>query len=110
MLLSLNRLDLMTLLALTRLGDDAYGVTVCEDITAVSGREASMAAVYVALGRLERAGLVRSWQSGPRPERGGRSRRHFALTAAGHAAIRAERDQVERMWRGVARAGKPASR
>jgi DNA-binding PadR family transcriptional regulator len=96
-----SRLDLLALLALTRLGEDAYGVTVCEDISRVTGREVSMAAVYAALDRLERGGFVRAWQSDPRPERGGRSRRHFALTAAGRAELRAARALAAKMWRGV---------
>jgi DNA-binding PadR family transcriptional regulator len=110
MAIALNRLDLLTLLALTRLGDDGYGVTVREDITAVTGREASMAAVYVALERLEGLGLVRSWQSDSRPERGGRSRRHFRLTATGRAALLDERLLRARMWRGASRALKASGR
>ena len=98
---ALNRLDLLALLALTRLGDDAYGVTVTDDISATTGRDVSMAAVYAALDRIERAGLVRAWQSEPRPERGGRARRHFALTAAGRVALRDERALMAKMWRGV---------
>lgn len=106
---SLDRLELLALLALTRLGEDAYGVTVCDDISAVTSREVSMAAVYAALDRLERGGLVRAWQSEPRPERGGRARRHFALTAAGRGALRDERALMTRMWRGVTLPGKGSS-
>jgi len=98
---NLGQLDVLTMLAMARLGDDAYGVTVREEIAAVTGRDVSMAAVYAALDRLERAGLARPWQSEPRPERGGRARRHFALTAAGRAALSAERAVMTRMWRGV---------
>ena len=100
------RLDLLALLALARLGSDAYGVAVCEDIDAVTGHEASMAAVYVALDRLEHGGLVRGWQSEPRPEQGGRTRRHFVLTAAGRAALHDERALAAKMWRGVTLPGK----
>jgi PadR family transcriptional regulator PadR len=107
---ALNRLDVLALLALARLGDDAYGVAVCEDIAAITGRDVSIAAVYVALDRLERRGLVKAWSSEPRPERGGRSRRHFAPTAAGQAALRAERALMTRMWRGVTIPGKGSPR
>ena len=86
---TLSQLEVLALLALARLGDDAYGVTVREEIATVTGRDVSMAAIYAALDRLERSGLVRPWQSEPRPERGGRARRHFALTAAGRVPKRA---------------------
>ena len=98
---NLSRLELLALVALARLGDDGYGVTVQQEIATVTGREVSMAAIYAALDRLERGGLVRPWQSEPRPERGGRARRHFALTAAARAALRTERAIMTRMWQGV---------
>jgi DNA-binding PadR family transcriptional regulator len=94
-------LELLALLALARLGSDAYGVAVSEDIDAVTGRESSIAAVYAALDRLECAGLIRGRQSEPRPERGGRTRRHFVLTAAGQAALQDERARAAKMWHGV---------
>lgn len=98
---ALDRLELQALLAVARLGDDAYGVTVCTDICTTTSRDVSVAAVYAALDRLEGDGLVRAWQSEPRPERGGRTRRYFALTAVGHAALRNERALLTKMWRGV---------
>jgi PadR family transcriptional regulator PadR len=107
---ALNRLDVLALLAVGRLGESAYGVTVCEDISSVTGRDVAIAAVYVALDRLERRGLVRAWSSEPRPERGGRSRRYFAPTEAGLTALRAERAVTTRMWRGVTLPGKGVPR
>lgn len=98
---ALDRLELLALQAVVRLGADAYGVAVCDDITTVTGRDVSVAAVYTALERLVARGLVRAWHSDPKPERGGRARRHFEPTAAGHAALRAERALMTRMWRGV---------
>src|SRR5262245_60099536 len=98
---TLSQLEVLALLALVRLADDGYGVTGRREIAGVPGRDVSMAAAYAALDRLERAGLVKRWQSDPRPERGGRARRHFALTAAGRSALAAERALVTRMWQGV---------
>ena len=106
----LHRLDVLALLALERLGDDAYGVTVSEDIASILGRDVSMAAVYAALDRLERRGLVRGSLSDPRPERGGRARRYFAPTRAGREALRAERALATKMWQGVALPGKDGRR
>jgi DNA-binding PadR family transcriptional regulator len=98
---SLNRLEILVLLALARLGDDGYGVAVHAAISEATGKDFSMAAVYVAMERLEEQGLTRTRTSEPRPERGGRSRRYHALTAKGEAALRHEREVMEQMWKGL---------
>jgi DNA-binding PadR family transcriptional regulator len=94
--------DLLTLVAAYRLGDGAYGVTIQAEIVRLQGREVSMAAVYAALERLGRLGLVRPWLSDPRPERGGRARRHYAVSAAGRECIRLAHDDARRLWEGIA--------
>jgi DNA-binding PadR family transcriptional regulator len=98
---SLNSVELLTLVAAHRLGDDAYGVTIQADVCALRGRNTSMGAVYAALERLEQIGLVTPWLSEPRPERGGRARRHFALTAGGRDAVRRARADAMRLWDSV---------
>jgi PadR family transcriptional regulator PadR len=98
---TLSPTEVLTLVSVARLGDTAYGVTIRQDIHDCTARGVSLAAVYAALDRLERQGLVRPWLSEPRPERGGRARRHYALTAAGQAVVRVERANAARMWRGV---------
>jgi DNA-binding PadR family transcriptional regulator len=100
--MALNRIELLTLLAILRLGEKAYGVTIYEDIQRIAGSDVSMAGVYSAVDRLERRGLVRPWRSEPRPERGGRARRHYDLTAAGRERVRQEREMAMKMWRGLA--------
>ncbi|HEY7474185.1 MAG TPA: PadR family transcriptional regulator [Vicinamibacterales bacterium] len=96
-----NHLELLVLVAMARLGDTAYGVTIRQEITGVTGRDVSMAAVYAALDRLERHRFVNPWWSEPRAERGGRARRQFRLTADARAWLRRERQTTLRMWRGV---------
>lgn len=91
-------IELMTLLAVARIGDGAYGVGILDDIRSFSGREASVAAVYAALDRLERHGFVRLSLSDPLPERGGRARRQYRVTPAGRAHLRRERATAMRMW------------
>ena len=98
----LNQMELLSLVAMLRLGEHAYGVTIHEEIERSVGRSVSMAGVYSALDRLEHRGLARIWHSEPRAERGGRSRRHYELTAAGREMVRREREQALRMWRGLA--------
>jgi DNA-binding PadR family transcriptional regulator len=91
--------ELLTLLAVGRMGDGAYGVGILDEIRASSGKEVSIAAVYAALERLERQGLVRAGLSDPIPERGGRARRHFRVTASGRSRLRLERAAAMRVWR-----------
>ena len=100
--ITLNPIEILALVAVLRLRDEAYGVTIHEEIERAAGRAVSMAGVYSALDRLERRGLVRVWHSEPLPERGGRARRHYQLSAAGRQIVRRERDVALRMWRGLA--------
>jgi PadR family transcriptional regulator len=99
--MALNRIELLTLLAVLRLGEKAYGVTIFEEIQRVAGSDVSIAGVYSAIDRIERRGLVRAWRSEPRPERGGRARRHYDVTATGRDLVRHEREMTARMWRGL---------
>ena len=98
---SLNETEQLVLLALARLGDDAYGVTIRQEIEERSGRPVSIAAVYAALERLERRDYSSAWLSEPTQERGGRAKKHFRLTPLGVEALAAARDAMNRMWEGV---------
>jgi len=98
---SLGEFEQLVLLACMRLGDDAYAVPIIEEIASRTGREASHAAVYVALKRMEKKGLVSSYMSEPVAERGGRSRRCFEVLPAAMEQLRASRDALLNMWDGV---------
>lgn len=98
---TLTETEQLVLLALVRLGDQAYGVPVRTEIEATGGREVSLAAVYAALDRLEARGYVESWLSEPVPERGGRARKHFRVTPAGARALHEARELMARMWKGL---------
>jgi DNA-binding PadR family transcriptional regulator len=91
----------LVLLALARLGDDGYGVSVREEIQRRTGRAASFSAVYAALARLEGKELIRSRYGEPTPERGGRRKKHFALTTAGRRTIAESVLAVRTMARGL---------
>lgn len=97
----LGTLELAALVAVSRLGPDAYGLTVRRDLANRTGREHSIGAVYTTLQRLEDKGLLTSRASDPLPVRGGRSRRLFALTGAGVRALRDAERQAAAMWEGV---------
>jgi DNA-binding PadR family transcriptional regulator len=91
----LGELEQLVLLAVLRLGNDAYGVTIRREIRARTGRSVAPGTIYPTLDRLERKELVRSWTGEPTAQRGGRSRRHFALE---HAGLRA----LQESWQGIA--------
>lgn len=97
----LNDTERLVLLALLRLGEDAYAMPIREEIEDRSGRTLSVTAVYAALERLERHGYVETWLSDPLPERGGRARKHYRICPSGAAALRRERDAQDRMWEGL---------
>lgn len=107
---SLNETEQLVLLALARLREAAYGVTVRQEIEGRSQRPVSIAAVYAALDRLERRGFADPWFSEPTPERGGRAKKHFRLTSEGIEALDAARAAMDRMWEGLdLRAGKSST-
>ena len=83
----LGRFEHFLLLAILRLGDDAYGMTIRRELAEHTGREVAVGAIYTALARLERRGLVRSWLGEPTQERGGKAKRHYRVLAAGARAI-----------------------
>ena len=97
----LGTLELSVLLAVSRLGDEAYGLLVRRDLAARTGRDYSVGAVYTTLQRLEDKGLLTSHATDPLPVRGGRSRRHFTLTGAGARAIRDAQRHAASIWAGV---------
>ena len=98
---SRHQLEPMTLVAIARLDHGAYGVTIHEELERVTGKPVSMAGVYSALDRLERQGLVRTRQSEPQAEPGGRARRLYALSAEGKLELRRQREIAQRLWAGL---------
>ena len=85
---ALGDFEQLVLLGVLRLGDEAYGAAIRQEIHARSGRDVSINAVYTTLDRLERKGCLRSWVGEPSPHRGGRRRKFYALRPAGTAALR----------------------
>lgn len=97
----LGELEQMILLAVLRLGPDAYGWAVAEELDRVVGRKVSSGALYTTLDRLDRKGLLESTVEDPRPERGGRPRRYFRLTPMGLEGVRAGREAMLALWDGL---------
>ena len=95
----LGDLEHLVLLAILRLGTDAYGIPILDEVSARSGRDVSRATVYVALKRLEQKGLVTSRLGDSTPERGGRAKRFFKLKPSGLKALRESREMFLGLWR-----------
>jgi PadR family transcriptional regulator PadR len=96
----LGEFELMVLLVLMRLGDQAYGVPIAREIEACSGREAALGSVYAALERMEEKGLVSSSLGEATAERGGRAKRYFRVTAEGLGAARETQRVLTSLWSG----------
>ncbi len=95
---TLGELEHQTLLAAIRLGDEAYTAPIVSELEERTGRETTLAAVYIVLRRLEKKGLV---ASEVRDTEGSRDRRYFQVTEAGRERLRAARGAYERLWDGL---------
>lgn len=94
----LGEFELMVLLAVIRLGENAYGVPISREIEDRGGREAALGSVYGALERLEEKGLVRSRLGERTRERGGRAKRFFRVTAQGVREVREAQRALTALW------------
>jgi DNA-binding PadR family transcriptional regulator len=94
-------LEILVMLALVRLDEKAYGVSIAREIEQTGKRLVALGSVYAALERLERRGLVSSALGEATPERGGRAKRYFKITANGLRELRAARGALMRLWHGV---------
>jgi PadR family transcriptional regulator PadR len=98
---ALGEFEHIVMLAVLRLKDDAYGMAVRREIAGRTGRDVAIGAVYATLDRLATKGLVTATVSEPTPQRGGRAKRSFRLTAAGVEALHRTRQDLDAMLDGV---------
>jgi PadR family transcriptional regulator, regulatory protein PadR len=98
---NLGSLEHIVLLAVMRLGANAYGMTVRVEIEKTTGRDLSIGAVYATLARLESKGFVSSYTGEPTAERGGRAKRYFRMTADGKGALRSTHEMLLKMSAGL---------
>jgi DNA-binding PadR family transcriptional regulator len=94
-------LEQMVLLAALHLGDEAYAVTIRRELEARTGRKIARGALYTVLERLEGKGFLTSRMGDPTPERGGRPKRFYRVTASGVKALKGSREAMVRLWRGL---------
>ncbi len=97
----LGEFEHIVLLALIRLGKDAYGMTIRMEIDERIGRSVSIGAVYTTLERLEKKGLILSQMGEATPQRGGKAKKYFEITPAGKEKLQEARKSMEIMWQGL---------
>src|SRR6185503_5094524 len=97
----LGEFEHLVLLAILRLGDDAYAPAILEELETRTGRPPSPGSMYVTLDRLEDKGFLRSRLADANDARGGRQRRYVTVTALGIRQLRASRTALLKLWRGL---------
>jgi PadR family transcriptional regulator PadR len=97
----LGEFEQIVMLALLRLGADAYGATVCAEIEKRGGRGVSVSAVHTTLERLEQKGLVKSRIGDPTPQRGGKRKRHYEMAPLGVKSLQASYRSIRSMADGI---------
>lgn len=97
----LSDFELIAILAVLRLGDNAYGVPIAREIEKQTKREVKLGSIYAALERLEEKGFVVSELGEPTRERGGRAKRYFHVTRQGMRQVRDTQRTLIKLWRGV---------
>ena len=94
----LTDFEIMILLAILRVGDEAYGVPIAREIETTTGRVVQLPAIYAALERLEGQQLIESRLGEATAQRGGRAKKYFALTPAGIGSVRDTRKALTALW------------
>src|SRR5579862_9495197 len=97
----LGEFEYLLVTAAARLGEDAYGAAIREEIEATTGRKCSIGALYTTVDRLETKGLLKTWMGDATPQRGGRAKRMVRVTPKGVQAAREFYDAVMRVSRGA---------
>jgi PadR family transcriptional regulator PadR len=97
----LSEFELMILLIVINLGDDAYGVPLTRQLAIERGRDVSVGSVYATLDRLEEKGLIASRLGEATAERGGRAKRYFRVTEQGVRSIQQTRMVLNKLWKSL---------
>ena len=87
-LIMLGEFEYVLITTAARLGDQAYGAAIREEMARTTGRKCSLGALYTTIDRLERKGLLKTWMGDATPQRGGRAKRMIRVTAKGVQAAK----------------------
>lgn len=94
----LGELEELVLLTIAALGEDAYGVSIQQDLQSRCHRSISIGALHSTITRLEEKGFLKSWMGGATPERGGRSKRFYEITPTGKKAVAEAKAVRDELW------------
>jgi len=94
----LGEFEELVILCVKGLGEEAYGTAIQTALAEEGDREVTLGAIYSALDRAQRKGFIDSWLGEPTAKRGGRAKRHYAVTAEGDEALRHTREIREQLW------------
>jgi DNA-binding PadR family transcriptional regulator len=97
----LSRAEEMMLLAILRLADDSYGMTIRRQILKDTGKDYTYGTLYGLLRQMDRKGYIQKIKGDPLPKKGGRSKSYFKLTPAGKQALKDAGELHKRMWKGI---------
>ena len=98
---NLGEFEQMVLLSILRLGETAYGVRVRAEIAEHTGRSVAPGALYTTFDRLEDKGFVTSRVGDPTPERGGRAKRYYKVSASGLRALKRAQNAYQSLLKGL---------
>ncbi len=97
----LTRSDEILMLAILRLKDNAYGVSIINEIEKRTGKKLTFGSLWVSMDILHKRGFVKKRVADPTPQRGGRSKIYYSLTSKGIRALEEAREFQESLWEGV---------
>jgi len=98
----LGEFEQFLLLSILKLGDNAYGSSIRQLLADTIGRDVTIGALYTTLERLDKKGLLDSHMGEATPERGGRAKKYFKVTAKGQHALTRSKRALTSMWENVA--------
>lgn len=94
----LGEFEELVLLTIATLGQEAYGVSIQQDLDSRCNRTISIGALHSTITRLEEKGFLKSWLGGATSERGGRSKRFYEITQAGKNAVAETKGMRDELW------------
>lgn len=97
----ITRLEETILIAICKLGDNAYGVTINKEVSKAAQKKYTMGALYFAFDQLVKKGLVSKTLANPTPQRGGRSKTYYCVTKAGIKALQDVKKYQAKLWNGL---------
>jgi PadR family transcriptional regulator PadR len=96
----LGEFEHMILLAIMRLGENAYGMAIRDELESRVGRRVTRSTAYITLERLVKKGYLKARMGEPSPERGGKAKRYLSLTKLGHESLKTSGKALMDMWAG----------